>query len=156
MSAAAVLPRKRGRPPKADGDYRATRETLYRAGVAALIEKGISSTGLDEILKSVGVPKGSFYNFFESKEAFGAELITLYARYFAHKLDKFFLDESMSPTGRRAWSAAWSPLKRYERFQRTRTVHVGRLSSESVGKERCCAPNSSGKVARCAYSLTCF
>jgi TetR/AcrR family transcriptional repressor of nem operon len=95
MSAAAVFPRKRGRPPKVDGDYRATRETLCRAGVAVLTEKGFSSTGIDEILKSVGVPKGSFYNFFASKEAFGAELITLYARYFARKLDQFFLDESM-------------------------------------------------------------
>ena len=100
MSADTVLPRKRGRPPKIDGDYRATRETLCRAGVAALTEKGFSSTGIDEILNSVGVPKGSFYNFFASKEAFGAELIRLYAHYFARKLDQFFLDESMSPLSR--------------------------------------------------------
>lgn len=100
MSNATALPRKRGRPPKVDGDYRATRDILLRAGVAVLTEKGFSATGIDEVLKSVGVPKGSFYHFFASKEAFGAELITLYADYFARKLDQFFLDESLSPLNR--------------------------------------------------------
>ena len=93
-------PRKRGRPPKIDGDYRQTREGICHAGLAALTEKGFSATGLDEILRAVGVPKGSFYHFFSSKEAFGAELISQYAAYFAHKLDKFFLDEKMTPLAR--------------------------------------------------------
>ena len=60
MTNIIATPRKRGRPAKAVGDYRETRETLCRAGVAALTEKGFSATGIDEILKSVGVPKGSF------------------------------------------------------------------------------------------------
>lgn len=47
----------------------------------ALTEKGFSATGLDEILKAVGVPKGSFYHYFDSKEAFGAELIDRYAQH---------------------------------------------------------------------------
>jgi TetR/AcrR family transcriptional repressor of nem operon len=92
--------RRRGRPPKVDGDYRETREALCNAGVAALTEKGFSSTGIDEILRTVGVPKGSFYNFFASKEAFGAELITHYAAYFARKLDRFLLDERLTPLAR--------------------------------------------------------
>ena len=100
MSEELVLQRKRGRPPKSDGDYRETREALCRAGVAALTAKGFSATGIDEILKSVGVPKGSFYHFFPSKEAFGSELIERYAGYFAAKLDHHFLDEKMSPLAR--------------------------------------------------------
>jgi TetR/AcrR family transcriptional regulator, transcriptional repressor for nem operon len=100
MAATTTAPRRRGRPPKGDGDHRETRETLLRAGVAALTEKGFSATGIDEVLKSVGVPKGSFYHFFESKEAFGAELIALYAEYFVRKLDQFFLDESLTPLQR--------------------------------------------------------
>lgn len=100
MSDTHTLPRKRGRPPKVDGDHRETRAILLRAGVAALTEKGFSATGIDEVLKSVGVPKGSFYHFFESKEAFGAELITLYAEYFVRKLNQFFLDESLPPLQR--------------------------------------------------------
>ncbi len=100
MSDNIITPRKRGRPPKVQGDYRETREILLRAGVAALTEKGFSATGIDEVLRSVNVPKGSFYHFFDSKEAFGAELIALYNDYFVRKLDQFFLDESLMPLHR--------------------------------------------------------
>ena len=100
MTTKTLLPRKRGRPSKAVGGHRETREALCRAGVAALTEKGFSATGIDAILKSVEVPKGSFYNFFPSKEAFGAELIARYAEYFVRKLDRFLLDSSMSPLER--------------------------------------------------------
>jgi TetR/AcrR family transcriptional regulator, transcriptional repressor for nem operon len=92
--------RRRGRPPKRDANEHATREVLLRAGVVALTEKGFAATGIDEVLKSVGVPKGSFYHFFASKQAFGAELIALYADYFVRKLDQFLLDESLAPLQR--------------------------------------------------------
>jgi len=65
-------PRRRGRPPKEAAGYSETRESLLQAGVEVLTEKGFSSAGIDEILRRVGVPKGSFYHFFGSKEAFGA------------------------------------------------------------------------------------
>ena len=97
-----VTPRKRGRPPKSSGDFRESREILCRMGVAALTEKGFSATGIDEIVRAAGVPKGSFYNFFRSKEAFGAELIRRYAQYFAGKLDRFLLDETLPPLERLA------------------------------------------------------
>lgn len=100
MSPVENNPRRRGRPPKRDVDEHDTREVLLRAGVAALTEKGFSATGIDEVLKSVGVPKGSFYHFFASKEAFGAELIALYADYFVRKLDQFLLDDSLTPLQR--------------------------------------------------------
>lgn len=92
--------RRPGRPPKNAAGYSETRESLLRAGVEILTEKGFSSTGIDEILRRVGVPKGSFYHFFGSKEAFGAELVERYASYFAKKLDRFLLDTAMSPLQR--------------------------------------------------------
>ncbi len=92
--------RGRGRPPKQRDGFSNTREALLRTGVEILTEKGFSATGIDEILRRVGVPKGSFYHYFDSKEAFGSELIELYAAYFAHKLDHFLLDESRSPLER--------------------------------------------------------
>lgn len=86
--------RGRGRPPRQIGDQHETRVALLRAGVEILTEKGFSATGIDEILRRVGVPKGSFYHYFGSKEAFGVELIEHYANYFARKLDRWLLDES--------------------------------------------------------------
>lgn len=92
--------RKRGRPPRRAEQSLETRELLVRAGLEALTEKGFSSTGIDEVLKRVGVPKGSFYHYFESKEAFGAELIEHYASYFGYKLERHFTDPSMKPLDR--------------------------------------------------------
>src|SRR5574343_2091617 len=93
-------PRKRGRPPKRPEDTLETRELLLRGGLEVLTEKGFAATGIDEVLKRVGVPKGSFYHYFDSKEAFGAVLIDRYASYFARKLERHFIDESMTPLDR--------------------------------------------------------
>lgn len=42
--------------------------------------KGFSAVGLNEVLKAAGVPKGSFYHYFGSKEAFGVALLERYFR----------------------------------------------------------------------------
>ncbi len=60
------------------------------------------ATGIDAILKRVGVPKGSFYHYFASKEAFGLAVLDSYASYFARRLDRWLLDESLSPLERLA------------------------------------------------------
>ncbi|MGV7033591.1 acrylate utilization transcriptional regulator AcuR [Methylobacterium symbioticum] len=99
-SALSPAPRRRGRPPRAAPAYGTSREALIRAGVAALSEKGYSATGLEEILRSAGVPKGSFYHYFPGKDAFGAVLIDSYARYFARKLDRWLRDAGTAPLQR--------------------------------------------------------
>lgn len=48
----------------------------------------------------MGVPKGSFYHYFDSKEAFGSALITQYADYFARKIDRHLLNENLTPMAR--------------------------------------------------------
>lgn len=93
--------RRRGRPPKDSArPFAETRHALIQAGLAMLTEKGYSSVGIDQILRSVDVPKGSFYHYFKSKEAFGQALIEAYAEYFAHKLDRFLLDAEVAPLQR--------------------------------------------------------
>ncbi|TAK46783.1 MAG: TetR family transcriptional regulator [Xanthobacteraceae bacterium] len=92
--------RKRGRPPKDQTAVDATRTHLVRAGVAILTEKGFSAVGLDEILSSVGIPKGSFYYYFDSKTAFGLTLVDAYADFFARKLDRWFEQETRPPLQR--------------------------------------------------------
>lgn len=93
-------PRRRGRPPHAEAKQADARERLLREGMAMLTERGFNAAGLDEILSAVGVPKGSFYHYFDGKTAFGLALIDAYAVYFAHKLDRWFTDESLSPLAR--------------------------------------------------------
>lgn len=62
------------------------RKRLLEEGAAAFLEHGYHGTGLKEVLDRVGVPKGSFYNYFPSKEAFGAAAIGHYADCLAAKL----------------------------------------------------------------------
>ncbi|OBS35844.1 TetR/AcrR family transcriptional regulator [Pseudomonas syringae] len=93
-------PRRPGRPPKVDRDNLETREALLRRGLEVLTEQSFSATGLDYILKEVGIPKGSFYHYFPSKEAFGRVVLDEYARYFAQRLDHWLLDEALSPLER--------------------------------------------------------
>ena len=42
-------------------------------------ENGYNGTGIKEIVDETGVPKGSFYNYFKSKEDFTVEIIQLYS-----------------------------------------------------------------------------
>ena len=55
-----------------------TRRKLLAAGMAEFHARGFSATGVDVIAKTAEVPKGSFYNFFESKTTFAAEVVDLY------------------------------------------------------------------------------
>lgn len=55
-----------------------TRKRIIEAGRGLLLRYGFSGVGLARILAESGVPKGSFYYYFESKEAFGAALLEDY------------------------------------------------------------------------------
>jgi TetR/AcrR family transcriptional repressor of nem operon len=59
--------------------------------------KGFSSVGINEILEAAGVPKGSFYYYFSSKELFGTALLE---HYFSNYLSE--IDEFLTATGRTA------------------------------------------------------
>jgi len=128
-TAARPATRKRGRPPKTDGARPATRERLVRCGIAILTEKGFATTGIDEVLKRVGVPKGSFYHYFSSKDEFGRAVIEGYAAYFGRKLDRWLLDETQAPLQRLRNFVA-DGTRGVERFEYRRGCLIGNLSQE--------------------------
>ena len=68
------------------------REKLLDQGVKMLMDQGYHGTGIKEILDTVQVPKGSFYNYFGSKEAFAAEAITHYIEPFIDRLTTHLQD----------------------------------------------------------------
>jgi TetR/AcrR family transcriptional repressor of nem operon len=51
------------------------RERLLTAGLEALHKRGFNATGVQDITDAARVPKGSFYNHFESKDALGVEVV---------------------------------------------------------------------------------
>ena len=51
------------------------REKILEVGEELFSRQGYHGTGLKEILDACQVPKGSFYNYFESKEQFAVEVL---------------------------------------------------------------------------------
>lgn len=49
--------------------------------------KGYSAVGLNEILTAAGVPKGSFYHYFGSKDAFGVAMLESYFEHYLAEID---------------------------------------------------------------------
>lgn len=58
--------------------YQDTRSALISAGLQQMLQGGYDSVGIASILSSTGVPKGSFYHYFDSKEAFGCAIVEAY------------------------------------------------------------------------------
>lgn len=54
------------------------KEEILGAGVELFLERGFNAAGVKDITDRAGVPKGSFYNHFESKEALAAVALERY------------------------------------------------------------------------------
>jgi TetR/AcrR family transcriptional repressor of nem operon len=65
------------------------RERLLEQGIELIAEHGYHGTGLKKILDTVQVPKGSFYNYFDSKEAYVAEIIQKYSDNLLKQVDDY-------------------------------------------------------------------
>jgi TetR/AcrR family transcriptional repressor of nem operon len=84
----------------ATGVQRDTRALLLEAGMNVMFEKGYTNTGIQEVLSSVGVPKGSFYHFFESKEDFALKIIRHVEEAYVQVLNGFLHDTTRTPVER--------------------------------------------------------
>ncbi|MHB4427171.1 TetR/AcrR family transcriptional regulator, partial [Klebsiella pneumoniae] len=126
----AVLKPRRGRPPKVDRQFDDTRQALIRSGLEVLTETGYLAAGIDAVIKNIAVPKGSFYHCFKSKEAFGLAVLAAYGDFFAHKLDKFLLDDAVPPLERMATFVRHAG-QGMEKFQFRRGCLVGNLLQEA-------------------------
>lgn len=73
-------------------EFSDTREHLLATGEAVFRGKGFTAVGLTEILAAAGVPKGSFYHYFRSKEGFGVDMLTRYFSRYDDDLRALLLD----------------------------------------------------------------
>ncbi|WP_019209899.1 TetR/AcrR family transcriptional regulator [Yersinia massiliensis] len=55
-----------------------TREHLLATGESLSLHLGFNGMGLSQLLTTAGIPKGSFYHYFRSKEAFGEAMLQRY------------------------------------------------------------------------------
>ncbi|MEK7893219.1 TetR/AcrR family transcriptional regulator [Burkholderia contaminans] len=66
------------------------RQHILNIAKPIMLHKGFSAVGLNEILAAAGIPKGSFYHYFGSKEAFGEALLESYFDGYLTHLDNLF------------------------------------------------------------------
>ena len=112
-------------------DTKETRQHILDTGYKLIVSKGFSSVGLTEILQSAGVPKGSFYYYFKSKEQFGEEIIRSYFSEYLVALENIF-----QPRG----SSAYNLLMEYwQRWIETQ--------SDSCVDQKCLVVKLSAEVA---------
>lgn len=77
-----------------------TRAQLIEAGTEVMLEKGYTNSGIQEVLSRVGVPKGSFYHYFDSKEDFAVAIVEAFDTYYTAKINKALTDETKEPIER--------------------------------------------------------
>jgi TetR/AcrR family transcriptional repressor of nem operon len=72
------------------------REKLLREGTRQLYNPAFHGTTVDRILEATGVPKGSFYHHFGSKEAFAKEALERYLRFQLDLLGRWTARQDLS------------------------------------------------------------
>ncbi|MDP0930094.1 TetR/AcrR family transcriptional regulator [Paracoccus onubensis] len=91
--------------------------------------RGFSAVGLNEILLGAGIPKGSFYHYFASKDAFGKALLEYYFENYLAEVDLLLADECVSARERLA--AYW----RFWRDNQERDDPEGKCLAVKLGAE---------------------
>jgi TetR/AcrR family transcriptional repressor of nem operon len=106
-----------------------TKNLLLDAGKQVFLKRGYNHAGIEAILHAAGVPKGSFYHYFGSKEDFGLQVLNQFAERINADLDFYLGDTSRSPLERlrRLWDAK---CERLETQQCRNGCLVGNLSQE--------------------------
>jgi TetR/AcrR family transcriptional repressor of nem operon len=77
-----------------------TREHLLEIGLERLRSTGYTATGVKEVLDIAEVPKGSFYHYFPSKEAFAGEVLQRYLDGEVRRIERILGDHKVAPLKR--------------------------------------------------------
>jgi TetR/AcrR family transcriptional repressor of nem operon len=76
------------------------RDNILAVGQRIMSGKGFSAVGLNEILTEAKVPKGSFYHYFDSKDAFGEAMLSNYFEDYLADLDAVMAEPGASTAQR--------------------------------------------------------
>jgi TetR/AcrR family transcriptional repressor of nem operon len=69
-----------------------TRHSILDTAQRIMARKGFASVGLTKVLTEAGVPKGSFYYYFSSKDAFGEAMLASYFDDYLTNMDRIFVE----------------------------------------------------------------
>ncbi|WP_018125322.1 TetR/AcrR family transcriptional regulator [Desulfovibrio oxyclinae] len=77
-----------------------TKEHILEIGANLVHRQGFNNTGISEVLREADVPKGSFYFYFSSKEAFGLELVEFHRIRFVEAMRRQLEESELPPLDR--------------------------------------------------------
>jgi TetR/AcrR family transcriptional regulator, transcriptional repressor for nem operon len=77
-----------------------TREKIIHKGAQLIHAQGYKATGLQQILDVAGIPKGSFYFYFKSKDDFGCAVIDYFTRTIGEIFTGLLRDARITPLER--------------------------------------------------------
>lgn len=112
-------------------------EDIFYKSSGLIRKRGYHNTGINEILKENQIPKGSFYNFFKSKEDFMVKLLEYYGEASLKNITAFFGDKSLSP------------LERIEKFY----TFISKANEEEGCVAGCLVNNTSSEVAGVSLNI---
>ncbi|HVV24866.1 MAG TPA: TetR/AcrR family transcriptional regulator [Pseudonocardiaceae bacterium] len=107
------------------------RERLMREGTKLLYAHGYHGTSVDSILAASGVPKGSFYHHFGSKEAFALDALDRYMR-FQHDLLAKWADRTDLATADALVGYFQDMAAAFVRSRHQRGCLLGKLATETA------------------------
>ncbi|MCH7820138.1 MAG: TetR family transcriptional regulator C-terminal domain-containing protein [Candidatus Marinimicrobia bacterium] len=73
---------------------------IIEKGLSLMHLKGYNGTGLREIVEAAGIPKGSFYYYFDSKEHFAIAAMEFYYEKKHEEIKRILSDKKVSPIQR--------------------------------------------------------
>ncbi|MFF1443588.1 TetR/AcrR family transcriptional regulator [Streptomyces sp. NPDC058295] len=95
-----------------------TRRNILDAAQRIMAHKGYSAVGLNEVLAEAGVPKGSFYHYFASKDAFGEALLKSYFDEYLAEMDRVLAHPGQSAAERlTAYWQLWRETQSFDECQ---------------------------------------
>ena len=121
---------------KKSADLEKTRQTIIDVGLVLLQEKGYNATGIQEIATAANIPKGSFYNYFSSKEDFGVAVINFYTE--KHLLEWTTRINSNSQDNEKLIQVFLDITKDYDCSDSQKGCLLGNLAAEiSAASDKC-------------------
>jgi TetR/AcrR family transcriptional regulator, transcriptional repressor for nem operon len=86
--------------PKTSTKVPSTRDHLINVGLERMRKFGYGATGIQEILDTAEVPKGSFYHHFNSKEEFAVAVLERYVALEGEHCEQVFANTRQAPLKR--------------------------------------------------------
>ncbi|HDS1037141.1 TPA: TetR/AcrR family transcriptional regulator [Stenotrophomonas maltophilia] len=132
------------------------RQKILASGRRTMGGKGFSGVGLNEVLAAAGVPKGSFYHYFASKEAFGEALLQDYFDEYLAEMDQIFRAPGQTKAQQlEAYFAAWMDNQSFDNCQgKCLAVKLGaEVADLSPAMRAALKDGTDGIIARLARAI---